>query len=279
MANDNYKSLIYSRFDNLKQSYIDAKEIFKNTNVRNKLLHAGEYGAYREKICQDIIKACIPRKYTVSDGFIINSNNEISSQLDLIIYNENETPLIAINDKEMFFPVETIVGVGEIKSTLSTTELCKALIKLSNTKKLKRNISPDTFCIGDRNIKHDAENSIYDNIFSFIICEKITDFNYSELEKKLTENYNKNEIQHHFRHNVILSLKDGLIGYKDKNNDLQKTTDAIISNSFLYFPTANGIDLMYCLKTGRDAEKTFLISVANYVSNAKIYYPEPNGYL
>ncbi|CAC9599903.1 hypothetical protein BHECKSOX_1373 [Bathymodiolus heckerae thiotrophic gill symbiont] len=149
MPNDNYKSLIHSNFDSLKKSFIDAKEIYKNTEVKNNLLHAGEYGLYRENICKNLIESCVPGRYSVSNGFVINSKNEISNQLDLIVFDKLETPFINIDTQGVFYPVETVVAIGEIKSSLTTSKLCEALVKLSKQKDLKSKMVDDTYCIND----------------------------------------------------------------------------------------------------------------------------------
>lgn len=279
MPNENYKSLIYSNFDALKKNFIDAKEIFKNAEVKNNLLHAGEYGSYREKICKNIIKACIPGRFSISDGFVINSKNDISNQLDLIIFDEREAPFINFDDQGVFYPVETVVGIGEIKSSITTSNLCEALIKLSKQKDLKSKMVSDTYCINERGRIADVTNCPYDNIFTFIICEAISDLDLDKFESILRRFYIDNNVSLNLRHNLILSLKDGLFGYIDKDSKLQAKTKAVIGKSFLYFPSSHGVELHYALKEGREAEKTFLSSIANFVVQANTYYPEPSEYL
>jgi len=193
MPNNNFRSLVQSQFELFRKSYRDSKLIFENIEVKNNLLHAGEYGAYREKICKNLIRTSIPEKYSIADGFIINSKGKTSNQLDLIIYDKKQTPFIRLDDNPRFFPVETVVGIGEVKSTLTTNNLCKALVKLSLQKEIRTGLVESIYCINKENAVPNFQNP-YDNIFSFIICEKISDFDMSTFESKTVESYEKNNI-------------------------------------------------------------------------------------
>ncbi|WP_395940713.1 DUF6602 domain-containing protein [Bacillus sp. CH30_1T] len=49
----------------------------------------------------------------------------VSSQCDVIIYNEKNTIL---KEDHPFFNIETVVAIGEVKSTLNTNELKTLLL-------------------------------------------------------------------------------------------------------------------------------------------------------
>ena len=93
---------------------------------------------YRERCLKDILSYFLDKNYTISDGFIINSNNEVSTQCDVIIHNSKIMPLID-NNISNFFPMEVISSIGEVKSTLSKDQLKETLRKLAKNKMLFSN--------------------------------------------------------------------------------------------------------------------------------------------
>jgi hypothetical protein len=108
------------------------KNIFSNDN--GKLIHPGEFGIYREAICKRFLEFIIPKKLSIDNGFLINTNNEVSTQCDIVIYDSKHTPLVQSNELQRFFPIETVCAIGEVKSTLSKAQLKETLLKLSKVK-------------------------------------------------------------------------------------------------------------------------------------------------
>ncbi|WP_369014885.1 DUF6602 domain-containing protein [Flavobacterium anhuiense] len=203
--NDIIRNLTVQNFENLKASFDYSKKIFWDEE-KNKLIHPGEFGSYREKIIHDWLRLYVPKKYGIASGFVINSRNKISTQCDLIIYDIHHTPQIQTDENQKFFPIETVLAIGEIKSDINSfTDLKKYAEKLSEIKKMRSEVkNPKPY------YKHipgnfDLDKNPQDNIFTFLICNK---FNFDPTGK----NYNIDTDKKH-RTNLILSLTDGLINY------------------------------------------------------------------
>lgn len=75
----------------------------------------------------------LKKSYDIGDWFIITSKDTVSTQCDIVIYDNNTIPLIQDNSVK-FFPVETVVGIGEIKSSLNKTQFKETLQKWQKTK-------------------------------------------------------------------------------------------------------------------------------------------------
>jgi hypothetical protein len=188
-----------------------------------KLIHAGEFGMYREAICREFLRFLIPGRLAISQGFLINSHDEVSAQCDIIVYDSESTPLIQSESRQRFFPVETVCAVGEVKSILSKSDLQEALHKLVDTKKIREQIgrrnpairrhqpSPSTpeSVLRHQLITYDPENFLYDQLITFLICEKL-DFN---LDNLIMDELYEDDVLRRHRHNLVLSLKDGLLLY------------------------------------------------------------------
>ncbi|MDD3252190.1 MAG: hypothetical protein PHV18_06500 [Lachnospiraceae bacterium] len=179
---------------------------------RNKLIHPGEFGKYREESCKQILRTVLDKQIAISDGFIITSEDEITTQCDVIGYNAMISPIISDGIAKMY-PAEEISIIGEIKSTLSRSDYIVALRKLAENKKK---------IIDGRkgNTKKRYNSKTYDTIVTFLICSKLS-FDYKKLDYE--EIYKG--IEPKYWHNVILSIEDGAFVYaldfSDTSNETQ----------------------------------------------------------
>ena len=112
----------------------DSESIFKAHG--DTLIHPGEFGKYREETTKNILKMLLKKSYGIGDGFILTSKDTVSTQCDIVIYDNNTIPLIQENSVN-FFPVETVVGIGEIKSSLNKTQFKETLQKMAKNKALQ----------------------------------------------------------------------------------------------------------------------------------------------
>ena len=72
------RKILKNIFDNLEQS------LFNDMNIR--IEHNLEDGKYREYLVKNVLEKIIPSKYSITNGFIIDSDNNISDEMDIIIY-------------------------------------------------------------------------------------------------------------------------------------------------------------------------------------------------
>lgn len=78
------RKILKNIFDNLEQS------LFNDMNIR--IEHNLEDGKYREYLVKNVLEKIIPSKYSITNGFIIDSDNNISDEMDIIIYDKNYVP-------------------------------------------------------------------------------------------------------------------------------------------------------------------------------------------
>lgn len=197
MASQIYQTILNQKINNFVNAFVsDSDSLFKRDNS---LIHPGEYGKYREEIFKELLQIVINKDKSISDGFILTSDDDRSTQCDVIIYNTNTIPLID-GGIAKFYPIEEVNGVIEIKSKLSHDELKKALRKLAKIKLLSR--KRQGILEKKRIISGEA-----DDIVTFLVCEK---FNFKKKPdfKKIYEG-----IPRRYWHNGILSVEDGYWGY------------------------------------------------------------------
>lgn len=215
--NNIYKILLYEKIDHFMYSYKQAsRELFFNKEER-RLIHAGEFGCLREVVSKSFIRYAIPRRLEIGTGFLMNHAGDVSTQIDLIVYDKNETPLVQDSENQYFYPVETVCAAGEIKSVLRKDEFIKAINKLAKIKELRERISEtDTQIIRTNSqrpfqSKFDPIINDSDRMFTFMICERF-DFDIKTLVNELNSLY-ESDIAHRNKHNMILSIDDGLLLY------------------------------------------------------------------
>lgn len=203
MPSDIFSRIIDQEIDEFTTKYSRiAEDIFKS-----QIHHPGEYGSYRESIIKDFLKLMISQDIEAADGFIITKDNSVSTQCDIVIYDSKNTPILRESNKK-FIPVETAMAIGEAKSTMSKTDFISALIKLAKNKKLREEAS-GTVIKKTHPREFDSKVEHLDQIFTFLICKKLN-FDIQTLD--FDEIYKDFDASH--RHNLILSLEDGLFMYK-----------------------------------------------------------------
>lgn len=205
-----FNKLMEQRINIFKTNFIESsKELFFKDG---RLIHPGEYGIAREGVCESFIKEFLPAIYNIGTGFIINNKGEVSTQCDLVIYDNEYTPLLRDGFNKRFFTAETCVGIGEVKSVLSKSEFTEALKKLSEVSKM-REMDINSGYIRrhyPKELNYNPIGNPYDRWVSFLICEKLN-FNTDNIESEMEKIYEGVEYCH--RCNMILSLEDGLLTY------------------------------------------------------------------
>ncbi|MES2778666.1 MAG: DUF6602 domain-containing protein [Bacteroidota bacterium] len=269
MSNKTFDALIEEQIDAFKDGFVrKSRELFSNIESKE-LIHPGEFGSYREQIAKDYIKFFVPQRLDIHSGFIITSQDRTSTQCDIVIYDSKVTPLIQSKERHRFFPVETVVGIGEVKSVLSKTDFFNALSKLSKTKSLRSDIqTPSILFSNTPDIPLDIAQNPYTSMVSFIICQKL-DFNLSQITSEITSYYELNNIAKHDRHNFILSIEDGIILY-----ELSEIANPILFNYpvFVGKPLINKFIPIHPNKHYHHI-KTFSMSLFDTLSSATIFYP------
>ena len=263
-----FEKLLIEKIEIFKSAFAEtAESVFFNDD--GKLIHPGEFGRYRENICKQFLKFVTPASLDIGTGFIINTSNKVSHQCDIIIYDVQHTPLLESEEKQFFFPVETIAAVGEIKSVLSKKALSEAIQKLARVKVLREEVKNPAIIKKDRGTGYDPSNHIYDQIFTFIVCKKLS-FNISNLSTEINKLYGDSTEYRH-RHNLILSVEDGLLAYYDNNG---KT---------MMYPVMGNTKLKNRFVAPGENPYVHLKYFASYLfmgtSSATILYPEISDYM
>ncbi len=137
--------------------------------LRQKLIpHAGELGTGREEVIREFLREYLPKRFGVSTGFVFDSHGNVSRQIDVIINDNLMAPQFEAIGGKKFFPCESVVCVGEIKSSLSSRRsIRKAFDNLTSVKRLDRSAGGRNFAVINGEPINQVVNHL-DQIFTFL---------------------------------------------------------------------------------------------------------------
>jgi hypothetical protein len=85
--------------------------------------HRGEAGRRREDDVREFLDDFLPGRLAVSGGEIVATDGSISPQMDLIVYDRLETPLIDRSESSVVVPIEGVCGVIEVSTRLDGSKM------------------------------------------------------------------------------------------------------------------------------------------------------------
>ena len=100
----------------------------------------GQIGSAREVPVRKRLEQILPVGAAVGSGFVIDSHGSTSRQMDVVLYERELCPVYSINQdpSTTYYPCEGVFAVGEIKSTIASSDLEDIVEKISSAKRLRR---------------------------------------------------------------------------------------------------------------------------------------------
>lgn len=100
--------------------------------------HNGMKGTCREEDLINIIRDCIPECYGLKSGQIFSQFNQISNQIDVVIYDSVFSNYFKKESSAYLFPAESVYGTIEVKSKLDKNSFYMAIENIKSVRELKR---------------------------------------------------------------------------------------------------------------------------------------------
>ncbi|MFA5723537.1 MAG: DUF6602 domain-containing protein [Candidatus Pacearchaeota archaeon] len=124
-------------YESLNQELIAVKDRVRNLIGKS---HWGKDGEHKEAILKNVISKFLPKKYSMGTGFVINHNKEISTQIDIIIY-DNSFPVLFSEGDFVVVLADSVKAIIEVKTSIKSTKKLIETIKKSeeNAKKIEIN--------------------------------------------------------------------------------------------------------------------------------------------
>jgi hypothetical protein len=214
----------------LENSKLMEDLIAAQLNMINK--HSTTIGNLRETIWQEMFKKIIPKKFIIVHSvFIIDSNNNVSHEVDLAIMDEMYTPYIFQHENMKFVPIEAVAVVIECKSSSQDKD---SLIKWSEAIKALETC-PENITRTANFISFEAPKTQPATRPIQILCrlnndskedlKKYFDCIISVVDSEMAIHFNKDDLYSWFKELNIYNKPDDL-----EKNDKEKLQEKKLSN-------------------------------------------------
>lgn len=121
--------------DKILKNVFDNLELSLKNEMNIKIQHNLEDGKYREYLVKRLLSKIVPSKYEITNGFVIDSNNNKSDEMDIIIYDKSYVPPF-FDETYTIVPIEAVIAVIQVKTTLTKEELKDSIDNLNSIDKL-----------------------------------------------------------------------------------------------------------------------------------------------
>jgi hypothetical protein len=100
------------------------KRLQAEVDVFSRLVaHQGERGRENELAFARLLEALVPQRYGVGSGLLIDSQDQYSKQMDIVVYDAADEPTVLAQATQLLFPVEQVRACLEVKTTLTSREI------------------------------------------------------------------------------------------------------------------------------------------------------------
>lgn len=173
-----FKEIIETIIDEINDAKKKSKKIYNAGNIKSS-------GDEVEDLIREKISLFLPERYMVKQGHLVNSQGKVSNQLDIIIFDRFSTPkFFESKNKTVFYPIESVLAIGEIKKTLRNNDIIEFSKKIKFIKEdMERELVENTTYDGitGKTLLSDVVNMETDRkfknpLFSFIFAIDVDDF-------------------------------------------------------------------------------------------------------
>jgi|ERR1700688_592475 len=105
---------------------------------RESVPHAPEMGGATELHWREWLEEYLPRRYRVIKGFVIDSDDRMSEQIDAIIIDRHYSPFLYARNEVYYVPAESVYAVLEVKQELDKHNITYAGDKIASVRGLHR---------------------------------------------------------------------------------------------------------------------------------------------
>lgn len=129
---------------NLKNIFLSLQEqmIEKLSTNKKIICHSPSKGDATELNWIKWLRGYLPKRYSVDKAFIVDSQNNFSKQIDLVIYDRQYSPFVFNQDNTLYIPAESVYAIFEIKQEINKEYLTYAGERIKSVRELHRTSAP-----------------------------------------------------------------------------------------------------------------------------------------
>lgn len=173
-------------------------------HVRDTVSHSGEKGSETEDKVREFLNGHLPKRFHATKGFVIDVDNQMSGHQDVIIYDQQSSPVYKYDGANQIVSADAVAAIIEVKAVLNKSQLEEAFAKIEEVKRLgKRPISEMD--------QKATESTLTTTGTLGVILAFGTDITLTKLAEHCVELNEKYETAH--RPDMIVVLDVGVINY------------------------------------------------------------------
>lgn len=139
-------------------SRVDIKKLFAGMQskmiatlqAQSPISHPGAKGGATELNWLDWFIDYFPKRYSFCNGFVIDSNGNLSDQIDIIVYDKLYSPLVFNQNGINYVTAESVFAVFEVKQNINKEHILYAGHKASSVRNLIRTSAPIVYSTGTK---------------------------------------------------------------------------------------------------------------------------------
>lgn len=109
---------------------------------REAMAHTVLKGDASEAVWLDLLKGYLPARYEAARAVVIDSTNNASDQLDVVIYDRQYSPFVFKQEGITVIPAESVYAVFEAKQSVNAGQIDYAHAKIASVRALHRTSLP-----------------------------------------------------------------------------------------------------------------------------------------
>ena len=116
--------------------------ITKLLSSRTAIKHSSEMGNATENDWVEWFNEYLPNRYCANRAFVVDSQDNISDQIDIVIYDAHYSHLVFRHQETRYIPAESVYAIFEVKQELNKHNLYYSGNKAESVRKLIRTSAP-----------------------------------------------------------------------------------------------------------------------------------------
>lgn len=127
--------------------------------------HPGVKGGASENEWIRLFREYLPTRYAVGTGFVIDCKDQLSEQIDVLIFDRHFTPILYSQEPLLYIPAEGVYAAFEVKQSLNKHAVQYASDKAKSLRRLQRASTAVPTIHGPAKIA--SENSILAGVLAY----------------------------------------------------------------------------------------------------------------
>jgi hypothetical protein len=110
--------------------------------VRRVLAHPDSKGDASERVWIEMLNRYLPKRYEVSNAFVVDSEGVFSEQIDVVVFDRQYSPFILSYEGQTVIPAESVYACFEAKQAINAAHVEYAQMKVASVRRLLRTSLP-----------------------------------------------------------------------------------------------------------------------------------------